>query len=247
MKILSLLFILSITACSTPAPEPFPEQNARPFQTAGHEQFFLPELPHWANGSIQGRCARNFSVRYLDFTALEKIHGLTYKQSVELQAQFNLRWHQRFADKKILQLTPQEEATLFLETLAQVKAGLQELRFPAAPKTTLVWWDSLTAGPKLRGQLLNLANAGQPVVLVSVCQDQDSLEQILTAEKLDNAGFFVLGSETLTSFRPDKSSVTGVMLPLDEYFQQQSTTLWSASTVYPVEFPQGFTVKQLEE
>ena len=245
MKLFLLLVLLA--GCSSSSTEPFPEQASRPFQTGGHEQFFLAELPHWANGSVRGNCARSLSVRYLDFSALERVHGLNFKQSLELQAQFNLKWRRRFVGQKLLSLTPQEEASMFLETLAQVKAGLQEFRFPASPKINLVWWESIVNMPKLKNSWMNVLNQGHPVVLVSVCDDSDTIESWLEKEKLDGAGFFVFGAEVLTPARPDKTPGFGLMSPLDAYFDKKMTTLWKGGLSYPAEFPLDYPVKTLEE
>ena len=243
-----MLGVLSflIVACSTPSPAPFPEDKARPFQTAGHEQFFLPELPHWANGSVSARCQRAFSVRFFDYTALEKIHGLTFPQRVELQTQFNLKWRERFAGKTALVLTPQEEATLFLETLGQVKSGLKELRFPEG-KINLVWWDSLTGKRNLKKWLTKISEQGHPVVLVSLCEGSDTIERWLENEELDGQGFFAFGAETLGPMRPDGTMVAGLVAPLEAFIDQKRATLWVGGFIYPVEFPAGYTVKTVED
>jgi hypothetical protein len=134
------LMLLTLAACGTSEVK-FPQSAA--YQGAGHEQFFLAELPSWANGSVGASCRRDFSVRYLDYQALEKVHGMDFLQRVELQSQFNLKWRERFANKPTLVLTPQEEAVMFMEVLGQVKGGIKEFRFPKEASYQLVWWDSL--------------------------------------------------------------------------------------------------------
>ena len=183
----------------------------------------------------------------MDYNALERLQGLTFTQRVEAQAQFNLKWRGRFAGKKALVLTPQEEATLFLETLGQVKGGLKELRYPAQGKINLVWWDSVSAKPKLKDWLMNLANQGNPIVLVSVCEGSDTMDAWLTKSELDGAGFFTFGAETLGPMRADGTVVAGVVSPIDAFFEIKRSTLWMGGFHYPVEFPAGYNVKTVED
>ncbi len=243
MKLLMMLLLLS--ACSSSVPDD--DGSPAPFQGAGHEQFFLPELPHWANGSVAGRCQRAFSVRYLDYVALEKVHGLQYPSRVELQAQFNRRWRERFVGKTTLLLTPQEEAALFLEILGQVKGGLRELRFPVGVPFQLVWWDDLQARADFKAWLSRLADEGGAVVLLSLCEGSDGLEAWANQEGLGQLGLFTLGAEVLGPQRPDGTVLAGTVMPLDSFFPVGSSTLWKGQGPFPAEFPAGYNVKTLEE
>lgn len=248
IRLLYFALAALVVACGSSSTKiPFSDPKPLPFQGAGHEQYFLPELPHWANGSVSAGCQRAFSVRFLDYSALARLQGLSFVQSVELQSQFNLRWRERFAGKKALVLTPQEEATLFLETLGQVKGGLKEMRYPAHSPLNLVWWDSVSAKPKLKAWLLNLANQGRPTVLVSLCEGSDSIEAWLEKEELDSVGFFTFGAEALGPTRADGTVVAGTVAPLDAFFEQKRTTLWMSGFIYPAEFPTGYNVKTLED
>lgn len=243
-----LVLMLLVISCSTPSKDPFPNAaTRRPFQSAGHEQFFLPELPYWSNGSVSARCHRAFSVRFMDYTSLEKVHGLDFVQRVELQTQFNLKWRARFAGKTALILTPQEEATLFLETLAQVKAGLRELRFPPEVKVNIVWWDTLITKKNFKRWLTNLANQGNAVVLTSLCEGSDTLEQWIETQGLDGQGLFAFGAESLGPMRPDGTVVAGPVSPIAGFFDQKRTTIWMGGTTLPAEFPEGYTTKKVED
>lgn len=244
-SILLLVLMFIFVGCSTPSQDPFPQTQAKAFQTGGQERFFLAELPFWANGSVSASCQRSFSVRFMDYSTLEKVHGLTYVQRVELQTQFNLKWRERFSGKKAVTLTPQEEATLFLETLAQVKSGLRELRFPEG-KINLVWWDSLSAKPKFKQWLMNLTNQGHAIVLVSLCEGSDTLEKWIEDNEFTGGGIFALGAESLGPTRPDGSVVAGLVSPLEAFFEQKRTTLWMGGLIYPAEFPMGYSVKKVE-
>ncbi len=240
----SALLVL-LAACSG-AEVKFPSTN--PYQGAGHERFFLAELPAWANGSVSAGCARGLSVRYLDFVALERTHGLDFRQRVELQTQFNLKWRERFGGKHAPSLSPQEEMVFFQETLGQVKGGQRHYRFPGNVPTQLVWWDVLRARPNAGAWLTKLSDSGDAVVLVSLCEASDSLQAWLEEKNLVELGLFTLGAEALNPQRPNGSNAFGPVMPLDALFVPARTTLWKPGAApYPVEFTAGLPVKKIEE
>jgi len=216
-----------------------------PFQTAGTEQFFLPELPTWANGSLAARCARTLSVRYVDHTPLERIHALNFQQRVELQTQFNRKWKERYSSG-LSALTPQEEAVLFLETLEQVKGGVKVLKFPTNLPLNLVWWDSLPQDAKGKNWLRKLGEQGNPVVLVSLCTDAQGIEAWVEAMEFAEYSFFTLGAESMGPTGVSGALLGGASMPLEAFFNQSQTTIWINGTQLPDEFPQQFSVKNLE-
>ncbi len=219
-----------------------------PYQGAGHERFFLAELPAWANGSISAGCARGLSVRYLDYAALAKTHALDYRQRVELQTQFNLKWRERFSGSQSPGLSPQEEMVFFMETLGQVKGGQRHHRFPENVPTQVVWWDGWRARPDAAAWLTRLADRGDAVVLVSLCEASDAIQTWLEEKKLVELGLFTLGAEALNPQRPDDSDAHGPVIPLAAFFSAKNTTIWKRGELpYPAEFPAGLPVKNVEE
>ena len=237
--LISLLFLAS---CTSPSVMKLPSE---PYQTAGTEQFFLPELPTWANGSLSANCARNVSVRYLDHSPMEKLHALDFVSRVELQTQFNRKWKQRYSSSTKV-ITPQEESVLFLETLEQVKSGLKELRYPAQGPMHLVWWDQLKDRVRAKPWLMNLANQGNPIVLVSLCTDDNGLDRWIEDQKLEELGLFTMGAESAGPFDSESGIKSGVVMPLSAFFPRERTTLWTVGHP-PAEFPVGYNVRNVEE
>jgi len=103
------------------------------------------------------------------------------------------------------------------------------------------------SSPKLKNRWVNLLNQGHPVVLVGVCEDSDMITAWLEKNKLDGAGFFVLGTEVLNPSRGQGSTVAGLVSPIEAYFDKKRTTIWTSKIAYPAEFPLEYTVKTLEE
>lgn len=238
------LVLLALTACTTSSEVKFLGSTA--YQGAGHEQFFLAELPNWANGSVAASCRRDFSIRYLDYDALAKVHGLDFIQRVELQSQFNLKWREKYSSKTNLVITPQEESVMFMEVLGQVKGGIKELRFPNA-NFQLVWWDSLKMKMNFKQWLRLLADRGDAVVLVSLCADSNSLERWVADQKLDDLGVFVFGAEVQNPMRANGIIVAGLVSPLEAFFPTAKSTLLKGKDNYPGEFITGYPVKTVED
>lgn len=242
MNRLLFFFFLSVLGC---AHEPSPETIVRPYQGAGYEQFFLPELPGWANGSLSAGCARSLSVRYVDHAALQRLQGLDFVQRVELQTQFNRKWHERYG-VFVKSLTPREEEVLFFETLERVRGGVRDLKFPAGRTTHLVWWDQLQVRAKAAQFLEKLAQQGNPIVLVSLCADAQSLDVWIEAQRLSELGLSTFGAESFGPYDMDANLRYGVQAPLMAFFPFERSTLWVVGGV-PPEFPVGFNVRYIEE
>ncbi|MFP5458305.1 MAG: hypothetical protein ACLGG7_06195 [Bacteriovoracia bacterium] len=239
----SLLGVLVlVVSCATPAPTNLP---VTPYQTSGVEQFFLPELPSWANGNVNAACMRDVSIRFLDHAPLEKLHALDFRQRVEVQTQFNRKWRERYS-AETKSLSPQEEAVLLLETLEQVKGGLTELRYPSTGPIHLVWWDQLYLRANAPSWLAKLADEGTPIVLVSLCRDGLALEKWVAEQKLDELGLFYFGAESLAPYDADGSQRPGPVAPLNTFFSIDRSTIWVVGTA-PSEFPAGYNIRNVEE
>lgn len=237
------LSILALAvSCASPEPTTL---SVTPYQTSGVEQFFLPELPSWANGNVNAGCRRDVSIRFLDHAPLEKLHALDYRQRVEVQTQFNRKWRERYS-AQTRSLSPQEEAVLLLETLEQVKGGLAELKYPSTGPIHLVWWDQLSVRANALAWLTKLADEGNPVVLVSLCRDSVALEAWVATQKLDELGLFVFGAESLVPFDADGAPRAGPVAPLSTFFSIDRSTIWVVGTA-PAEFPTGYNIRNVEE
>lgn len=243
-----LLFLpLFLAACSSvPLPDPT-QQSIPPFQGAGIEQFFLPELPNWANGSVGGHCHRDTSVRYLDYAALERIHGLDFTSRVELQTQYNRKWQAKLNGKDVMGVSPQEEAAMFNETLEQIRGGLRELRFPAEGPIHLVWWESLQPGKNFKTWLKKLADRGEAIVLVGLCTSTSALDAWLEEQDMNELGIFSFGTETMGPMLADGTIMAGTSMPLEAFFPLLRTTFWKGDVPLPDEFNGNYTQKIPEE
>ena len=234
------IFVFLLSSCSTPSGSDY---TSTPYQSGGVEQFWLAELPTWANGNVSAQCSRDFSARFVNHESLKNIHGLDYKQRVELQAHFNRKLRQKYGNRL---LTPREESALFLDSMEQVKAGINEFNYPKRGHTHLVWWDQIHKKAASVQWLRKLAQSGDPIVLLSLCLDTAQLDEWVETSELSDTGLFSFGFESLTNVKKSGDSVYGLVLPIDVLFPQESATLWVINYP-PAEFPVGYNVRTMEE
>jgi hypothetical protein len=189
-----------------------------PYRTSGIEQFFLPELPAWANTSPSGKCLKKHSYHYFDFSKLGSVYNLKYIELLELQAQYNERLESYFRSAAIRFVRPVEEAAFFSNTLENIRGGVKTFRLPQmADKVDLIWLDSFISMNKLN-ELKEMVHSRRfderAPVLFSSCLSKLDINQWLIENKLDNVGFLLLTAEWLTPFGEDLKMKTGLHLEI---------------------------------
>jgi hypothetical protein len=206
MKYFFYFLLLILISCGS---QPIKQQNSDLiYQSSGTEQFFLPELPTWANFSQEGQCYRSSSNRYLDFKKIHQVYQLSYLEMVELQAQFNDVLEKYFRSAAVRFLKPVEEASMFTNTLEKVRGEVRLLKIPASvKKVDIIWLESFEIGVLQKMAQDGKFDEGLPI-LFSSCHNRQSLYQWITANGLDQVGFYLLPSEYLTPFN-DSNELKG--------------------------------------
>lgn len=179
----------------------------QPYRSSGVEQYFLAELPGWANTSEAGACFKSNSFQYLDFAKINANYQLSYVQILEFQAQYNKRREDYFRSTAYRFLKPVEEASFFNNTLQEVKGGVRLLQLPQVPIVDLIWLESFLQEEKGL-EILTQMNANgrfddRPVIIFSSCLSYMRLNQWLMESGFENAGFNILSAEWLTPYSGD--------------------------------------------
>lgn len=216
MKYLSFLALLSLLSCGTSGPK----QNIDPstgYRTSGLEQFFLPELPEWANFSAPAGCFKKSSFTYLNFPKLKEAYQLSYLEMVELQAQYNERLENYFRSTAVRFLKPVEEASFFSNTLEQVRGGVRSLKLPPVKEVEVIWLESFTAKELKSLSQSERFNEKLPI-LFSSCHSKQSLNQWLAENHLEDSGFYLLTAEWLSPYNTLAEIKAGLHLELNELF-----------------------------
>jgi hypothetical protein len=215
MKFLSFSLLLILISCSNG--EVRQEVTDSPYRTSGLEQFFLPELPTWANASGSGQCFKKHSYHYLEFNKLASVYQLTYPELIELQAQYNERLESYFRSTAVRFLKPVEEAAFFSNTLENVRGGVRHFKLPQVAAVDVIWLDryiSLNQVSELK-KMNEMGKFDERLpILFSSCLSKQDLNQWLIENNLDQVGFYTLTAEWLSPYGSDLTLKPGLQLEI---------------------------------
>jgi len=212
MKSLSYLVLLTLISCGSGNLKKDMDESSI-YRTSGSEQFFLAELPSWANASSQGNCLKASSFHYLDFPKIKETYQLNYSQMIELQAQYNDRLEIYFRSTSKHFLKPMEEASFFNSTLEQVRSGVKHLNLPIVSEVEVIWFEGIKP-EELKALALSGRFDQKLPILFSSCHSNQSLNQWLTQEKLDGVGFYLITGEWLSPYSSKNELLAGLHLEI---------------------------------
>lgn len=222
MKYLSCLVLLTLISCGSG--EIRQDVTDAPYRTSGLEQYFLPELPAWANNSASGQCFKKHSFQYLDFSKLAGVYELKYPELVELQAQYNERLEAYFRSTAVRFVKPVEEAAFFSNTLENVRGGVKSFKLPPmAGQVDIIWLDRYISTNTV-AELKKMNEMGRfderlPILFTSCLSKQD-LNQWLIENNLDQVGFYTLSAEWLTPYGSDLQMKPGLQLEIKKLLNE---------------------------
>ncbi len=201
MKFLNFLVLLLLLSCGSSGIKR--EIDDQGYQTSGIEQYFLPEIPAWANYSAAGMCFKSSSFTYFDFKKLIESFQLSYDEMIELQGQYNSRVENYYRSTATKFLKPVEQASFFSNTLEQVRGGVRSFKIPRVDAVDIIWLDSFIHDKKIGDLKLMLKNGKfdeRLPILFSSCFSRGAIAQWITENDLEDAGFYTLGAEWLAPF-----------------------------------------------
>jgi hypothetical protein len=216
---LLVITLLSLTSCSSGNSLQTIDDNS--YRSSGVEQYFLPEVPNWANYSQSGKCFKNSSFHYLDFSRLGASYKLSYVEMIELQAQFNSKLEEYFRSSAQRFLKPVEEASFFSNTLEQVRGGIRQFKVPQVNEVEIVWLEGLVHNDDTSG-IKKLAKLGRfdskLPILFSTCHSKQSLAQWIAEHDLDQVGFYPLSAEYLSPYSSENKLEAGLRVEIKKLF-----------------------------
>jgi hypothetical protein len=215
MRFLNSLVLLTLLSCAAPEARQSFENGA--YRTSGVEQFFLPELPEWANFSAAGKCSKSRSFQYLEFSRLARNYQLSYPELIELQAQYNARLEDYFKSTAKNFLKPMEESSFFTNTLEQVRGGVRLLKLPRVSEVDVIWLEGFIQTGQEK-QLIRMLQQGKfderLPILFSSCLSKMALQQWILLNKLEEQGLYTISAEWLSPFDASFSRRPGFYLHL---------------------------------
>lgn len=223
---LFLFYLFILSSCTTTVDTASSNKNPEyVYQGAGIEQYFLPELPVWANFSTLSACRRTNTLRYLNFENLRKSYSLTYSEIVHFQNMFNRKLMQFKKNNPTAPLYLKDEAYIFNNAYQLLIGGSRDFLVPNYKNISLVWIDPYINKKENLKKILNNEQvlSGFPV-LVSSCMDSFEIEEYVIKNKLDQFGVRYIGSE--------------MFVPYDTEF--------NLGTIFSIDFSKIFPDKQLK-
>lgn len=223
MKFLNFFLLLILISCAGPVPRK--ELGDTGYRTSGLEQFFLPELPLWANHSASGQCFKKHNFQYLNYPKLAKNYELNYEQLVELQAQYNERLEAYFRSTSVRFVKPVEEAAFFSNTLEQVRGGVRHFKIPATVnEVEIIWLDGYIAGNRIE-EIRKLTQTDRYderlPILFTACMARQDLNQWLIENDLDQVGFYSITAEWLNPYGSDLELKPGLQIEIKKLLSEK--------------------------
>mgnify|MGYP003642070731 CR=1 FL=1 len=218
MKYIMLLTLLVSCTSTEEEFQNFKRRNiGEYFNGSGVVQYFLPDLPVWADTVSSLECQRENSVRFFNFEKLQSSFGLSYQQMVQFQLAFNIS---KQAEAGANPLTLSSEERLFYSVSELIQADIVPFRIPDFKIIHLVVLDTYLAADTTQAakKLISSASfeAGFPV-FVSLCYSDKTVRKFV--ERLDfNGKFEVLPLSVFSPFAGDTKKLASPSLDLEAFF-----------------------------
>jgi len=192
------------------------------YVSSGITQYFLADLPVWANFSETGQCQRDISIRYLNFTRLRQSFSLSYEEAVQIQYMLNQAFEDLKRKTKSNYLLLKDEENLFHEVFDKVQSGIKAFYAPEFASVNLLWIDEALKDAekmkKLKRQLPQLMNQ-RPTIFVSLCLSHFGLNAFLQKHGLQNFGIQAITFEMFNPYDLQGEASSKFSLDFDQVFR----------------------------
>ncbi len=216
MKYFILLFIL--IGCTTTEEELQRRNVGEYFTGSGVVQYFLPDLPGWADTVASLSCHREASVRFFDLNKLRQSFGLDYQQGLQFQLSFNIDRALRSSENSQSLV---EEERLFYSVSERVQAGIVPFKMPSFKKINLIVIDLAITDDAKASSLKTLLKSSEFLtaypVFVSLCFSDMKTREFLSKINYDGE-YSILPMSALSPFNKDGQLQSTPMINLKEFF-----------------------------
>lgn len=224
----SILFLFIFTSCASKTQSRSMENYYSP---TGVDQYFLNDLPKWANFDDRAGCYRESNIRYFDLNALMKSYKLNYNQSLQVQASFNEEFLKIGKNSKAPML--KEEELLFYKVNEKVASKIIFFDPPVFDRIHLIFLDEVLGDPKKEKKLKDFLNSsvndsGVPI-LVSLCLTRDEIEK-----KYPDFNTKMITAELFSVYDGEGNATPGFKFDLSKFFKaDQKIYLYSQKNSVP--------------
>ena len=197
-------------------------QSDEYYQNSGVVQYFLSELPTWANSYSEGACHRNFSVRYFNMKSLRESYRYEYSDSLQFQYIYNLLSAAKSKSAGVDKLRPQDEEIIFFEASNRIQSNFFPFRVPKFQTVSLIWVDPILAQKGEIKKLLSRADImkGHPV-LISNCLGAIELRSWLSSQGIADENIRLIPTEMFSPYDIDGELSTSISIDVSDLFTKQ--------------------------
>jgi hypothetical protein len=220
------------------------------FANTGVVQYFLPDLPAWANNSVAGKCSRSSSIRYFNLKSVRDSYSLNYERALQFQLMYNKFVKAAKYSASVNHINIKEEEKIFSTVADRVGSGIKSFKTPKYKRVNFIWIDHALSNKKTLSRLKKLVkkndmNLGHPVY-VSLCLDSKRLVQFVKDNKIyiSNARYF--SAELFSPFSSvEKKLLTKVHVNLSDFMQKrQKLYLYTPTGQMPAEIMGNLKIRK---
>ncbi len=203
LPLLLLLAIFTFSSCTGNQKKITRKNLDHYYNGASVAQYFLAELPAWANFSPEGKCFRKTSVRYLDLKKVSTSYSLDYPDLIQFQFMFNERLTEVRKKLKNKNLLAKDEEIIFYDIYERIRGGLKSFVRPDYKRIHFIWIDDLlkhSRSTKLKKIVSSeIMNKGLPI-LISLCLSQEQMSKFVRSSGIADQSIRLISAEMFSPY-----------------------------------------------
>lgn len=182
MKFLIILSFV-LTSCASKDEQVLKQDLDQVYIGSGIEQYYMPDLPLWANTSSAAKCKRLEPIRYLNFTDMYKSYSLSYEQMIQFQFMLNRKFYSYKQSTGRDTVYLKDESYIMHNVHQQIVGGGRDFIAPKYNRINLIWIDHALKSDESLKNLKKLMYStemekGHPV-FISMCLSSIELEKFI--------------------------------------------------------------------
>jgi hypothetical protein len=219
--LITLLFILTSCGGQELSDSALKRRSLKEYYvSSGEVNYFLPELPSWANYSSSGQCYLDKSVRYLNFEKLRRSLLLSYEEAVQMQMMFNYVLQKAGEKEHIETVDFKSEEKIFYDVTQKIQQKIRSFNTPKYSRLHVIWIDPFLGEKGALKKILSSKemSLGHPILL-SMCLSLRGLENYLRSNKMNNKNIRLISSEAFTPYDKNNEVNYQFNVNLDDLFK----------------------------
>ena len=237
------------SSCSSTVTKDYKRRNmGEYYRGIGVVQYFLADLPSWANFSSEGNCHRESPVRYIHLKNVRESFSLSYEEGIQFQLMFNELLTKRMKESQAEVIPFKDEEKLFFTVLDKIKAGIRNFNKPRYKVSNILWIDSMLIGKKEERKIKRLIASerfsnGHPIFL-SLCMNRVEMRKSLNKLGVNIPAMKLISYEMFNPYDKNGDLVAIPILNFNELFSKKDKLNIFTHKDLPSEFRGKYRVRK---